>query len=109
MRKGKPIDATGAYETRAGETVKFDGVQDLATFLAASEETHTAFVQQLFHHLVKQPVRALRPPDAGRPEAILRRPRFQYPQADGGDHGDVGFDAAWDRSRKLKLSVTAGH
>jgi Protein of unknown function (DUF1588) len=56
--KGRSIDATGAYETKAGEVVNFDGVQALATFLAASEETHTAFVQQLFHSLVKQPVRA---------------------------------------------------
>ncbi len=56
--KGHTIDATGAYETRAGETVSLDGVRSLASFLAASEETHTAFVQQLFHNLVKQPVRA---------------------------------------------------
>ena len=34
------------------------GLRDLAAFLADSEETHTAFVQQLFHYLVKQPVRA---------------------------------------------------
>ena len=60
--KGRPIDATGSYETRAGEMVKFDGVRDLAAFLAGSEETHTAFVQQLFHYLVKQPVRAYRSP-----------------------------------------------
>jgi mono/diheme cytochrome c family protein len=56
--KGRPIDATGLYETRAGETVKFDGARDLAAFLAASEETHRAFVEQLFHYLVKQPVPA---------------------------------------------------
>jgi hypothetical protein len=56
--KGRPIDAAGSYETRAGEIVKFDGVKDLAGFLVGSEEAHTAFVQQLFHHLVKQPVRA---------------------------------------------------
>ena len=54
--------------------VKFEGVQELAAFLAGSEETHTAIVQQLFHHLVKQPVRAYGRPDPARPEAILRRP-----------------------------------
>jgi hypothetical protein len=58
VEKGRSIDATGSYETRAGESVEFDGVRDLAAFLAASDETHTAFVQQLFHYLVKQPVRA---------------------------------------------------
>ena len=56
--KGKPIDATGTYQTRSGETVTFTGARALASFLAGSEETHTAFVQQLFHCLVKQPVRA---------------------------------------------------
>ena len=56
--KGRPIDATGSYETRAGDRVELDGVAALATYLAASEETHTAFVQQLFHFLVKQPIRA---------------------------------------------------
>lgn len=56
--QGKPINATGIYRTRKGETVTFAGVRDLAKFLAGSEETHTAFVQQLFHHLIKQPVRA---------------------------------------------------
>ena len=41
--------------------MKFGGVRDLATFLATSEETHEAFVEQLFHYLVKQPVRAFGP------------------------------------------------
>jgi hypothetical protein len=56
--QGKPIDASGIYRTRKGETVKFEGVRDLAKFLADTDETHAAFVEQLFHHLVKQPVRA---------------------------------------------------
>jgi hypothetical protein len=56
--KGKPIDATGTYQTRSGETVTFTGARSLATYLAGSEETHSAFVQQLFHYLVKQPVSA---------------------------------------------------
>ncbi|MGC8638484.1 MAG: DUF1592 domain-containing protein [Isosphaeraceae bacterium] len=56
--KGKPIDATGSYQTKTGETVTFKGARNLATYLAASEETHAAFVQQLFQYLVKQPVRA---------------------------------------------------
>src|SRR5262249_18699971 len=59
--KGRPIDATGTYQTRTGELVKFAGVRDLATFLAGSAETHDAFVEQLFHYLVKQPVRAYGP------------------------------------------------
>jgi hypothetical protein len=56
--KGKPIDATGTYQTRSGDAVTFKGARSLAAFLAGSEETHSAFVQQLFHFLVKQPVHA---------------------------------------------------
>jgi hypothetical protein len=55
---GKPINASGTYRRRSGELVKFDGVNDLAKFLADSPETHSAFVEQLFHFLVKQPIRA---------------------------------------------------
>jgi hypothetical protein len=54
----KPVDTSGSYQTRTGEVVKFAGVRDLATFLADSPEVHAAFAEQLFHHLVKQPVRA---------------------------------------------------
>ncbi len=59
--KGRPIDATGTYLTRTGERLKFAGVRELAAYLANSEETHSAFVTQLFHYLVKQPIRAYGP------------------------------------------------
>jgi cytochrome c5 len=55
---GKPVDATGSYQTRGGETVKFAGARELAKFLAGSEEVQTAFAERLFQHLAKQPVRA---------------------------------------------------
>ena len=55
---GKPVVSTGSYRTRGGETVEFNGVRDLANFLADSQETHAAFVEQLFHALIKQPIRA---------------------------------------------------
>ena len=58
---GKPIDATGSYQTSDGKIVKFSGVRDLARFMAGSEDAHTAFVEKLFHHVVKQPVRAYGP------------------------------------------------
>jgi hypothetical protein len=63
--KGKAIDATGGYQTRSGETVSFTGARSLATYLAGSEETHAAFVQQLFHYLMKQPVVAFGPQALG--------------------------------------------
>jgi hypothetical protein len=54
----KPIDASGGYETRSGDTAKFAGAKELAQFLANSEETQYAFAQQAFHFFAKQPVRA---------------------------------------------------
>lgn len=55
---GKPVNAMGAYRTRNGELLNFAGGHDLAKFLADSPETHSAFVEQLFHFLVKQPIHA---------------------------------------------------
>ncbi|QDV31322.1 PA14 domain protein [Planctopirus ephydatiae] len=52
--KGKPVDATGQYLTRAGVEEKFAGSRALAEFLATSPETRAAFTQQLFQNLVKQ-------------------------------------------------------
>jgi cytochrome c5 len=58
QEKNQPIDATGSYETRAGDRVSFNGLRELAAFLNASDETQSALVQQLFHYLVKQPIGA---------------------------------------------------
>jgi len=58
---GKAVDSTGAYETLTGETRSFDGARALGEFLASSEETRRAFVSQLFHALVQQPIRAFGP------------------------------------------------
>ena len=58
---GKPVEAAGSYQTRDGKTIKLSGARELATFLAQSPEAHEAFVEQLFHHLVQQPVRAYGP------------------------------------------------
>ena len=37
------------------------GPRELAAFLAGSPEAQTAFVEQMFHHLVQQPARAYGP------------------------------------------------
>ena len=58
---GQLIDTTGSYQSRTGQVVKFAGVRDLGKYLAGSEEAHAAFVEKLFQHLVKQPVRAYGP------------------------------------------------
>ncbi len=56
--KNKPIDASGQYQQRNGNTIGFSNAKELATFLAASDETHRSFVRQLFHHMVQQPILA---------------------------------------------------
>jgi cytochrome c553 len=70
--RGKPIDATGTYQTRTGDMVKFAGVRDLARYLADSPEAHQAFVERLFHYLVKQPVQAYGPRKLGELERSFR-------------------------------------
>ena len=56
--KEQPIDARGSYRTRSGQTVTFNGPREMAKFVANSPEVHQAFVEQLFHHSVQQPVLA---------------------------------------------------
>lgn len=58
---GKPVDALGIYQARDGKLVRADGARQLAAFVVGSEEAHTAFVEQLFHYLVQQSVRAYGP------------------------------------------------
>ncbi|HEY2156907.1 MAG TPA: DUF1592 domain-containing protein [Isosphaeraceae bacterium] len=58
---GKPVDPSGAYQPPEGGTVTFGGARDLATYLAASDEVHGAFVEKLFHQVVQQPIRAYGP------------------------------------------------
>ena len=54
----RAVDSTGSYVARSGDEVKFSGALDLARFLVDSPECRESFVEQLFHHLAKQPVRA---------------------------------------------------
>jgi hypothetical protein len=61
MELGKPVNPVGKYINRNGDEVSFASVRDIASFLANSEESHSAFTEQLFHHLIKQPIRAYSP------------------------------------------------
>lgn len=54
----KPIDTSGTYVSPSGTVAKFNGPEELAQFIANSEEAQTAFVEKLFQHLTKQPIRA---------------------------------------------------
>jgi hypothetical protein len=57
----KPIDASGSYLPREGPQAMFRGARELAATIATSRDAQEAFVQQLFHALVKQPMRAWGP------------------------------------------------
>jgi hypothetical protein len=59
--KNRPVNASGSYTTESGQVVEFDGVRELAAFLANSEESQAAFVEQMFQYFVKQPLRAYGP------------------------------------------------
>ena len=58
---GKPIDTSGLYESRSGSKVEFADAADLAKYIAESDESHSAFVEKVFQHMIKQPVRAFGP------------------------------------------------
>lgn len=54
----QPIDASGSYITRDGETKSFNGGRELGDFLAGNQDCHRAFVESAFEHFVKQPIAA---------------------------------------------------
>jgi hypothetical protein len=58
---GRPVDATGTYTTRSGDSVTFHGAREMAEFLVRTEEVQAAFAERLFHHLAQQPVQAYGP------------------------------------------------
>ena len=72
--KGRPIDATGPTSP-LGRAGHFAGARQLADVLAGSEEAHAAFVEQLFHNIVQQPIRAFGPASRRAPP-VVRRGRY---------------------------------
>jgi cytochrome c553 len=56
--RNKPIDPRGNYVSRDGQAVELSGAEDLANYLAQSEDAHQAFVSRVFQYFVKQPVAA---------------------------------------------------
>ena len=54
----RPVHAVSDYLTADGETIRLADARDLARHAVASTSAHHAFVEQLFHQIVKQPVRA---------------------------------------------------
>ena len=54
----QPIDAVSEYLTDDGQTVHLASPRDVAGFALGNEQALNGFIQQLFHHLVKQPLLA---------------------------------------------------
>ncbi len=57
----KPVDSTGEYTTSDGKAVRLTGPRDVAEYAVRSKDAQSAFIQQLFHHIVKQPAAAYGP------------------------------------------------
>jgi hypothetical protein len=57
----RPIDVSSEYLTDEGQTIQLRGARDVANFAIQSEQGQNAFIEQLFHQVVKQPVLAYGP------------------------------------------------
>jgi hypothetical protein len=76
----RPVHAASDYITADGQTIHLAGAQDLARHAAASAPAHRAFVEQLFHQLVKQPVLAYGSDALDRLVAAFRASEFNIQQ-----------------------------
>ncbi len=56
--RGKPVNARSDFHTDDDRTLPLTGPRDVAELAANAPSAHRTFVEKLFHHLVKQPVRA---------------------------------------------------
>jgi len=56
-----PVDPESEYLTDDGQKIRLRGPRDVAQFAIGNEQAQTAFIQQLFHHIVKQPLLAYGP------------------------------------------------
>jgi len=59
--RNKPIESSGGYLSRSDASIEFQGVGDLAKYLANSDDSHRAFVNRAFQYMVKQPAGAFGP------------------------------------------------
>jgi hypothetical protein len=54
----KPVNAETTYVLDDGTKIRLTNARDVATFAISNDRAHSAFVEQLFHAIVKQPVLA---------------------------------------------------
>lgn len=70
--RNKPINDDGVLETDSGDRIEIKGPRDVAEYAANSPAAHEAFVRQLFHHTVKQPLLAYGPETSRQLEESFR-------------------------------------
>ncbi len=76
----KPVDPSGSYLPREGPEAAFRGARELAAYVATSRDAQEAFVQSLFHALVKQPARAWGPDTLERLRQSFEAGGFSVPR-----------------------------
>jgi hypothetical protein len=54
----RPIDSVSEYVSDDGQKIRLTGARDIAEFAIGSEQAQNGFVEQMFHHVVKQPLLA---------------------------------------------------
>ncbi len=58
VENDRPVNAASDYLTDDGQTVRLSGARDVAEFALKSDQAQNAFIEQMFHYLVKQPIAA---------------------------------------------------
>ncbi len=76
----KPIDPVSEYISDDGEKVRLAGAHDVAQFAIGSEAAHNAFIQEMFHHVVKQPMEAYGPNTLSRLRESFAKSGFNMKQ-----------------------------
>jgi hypothetical protein len=54
----RPIDSVSEYIADDGQKIRLTGAHDIAEYAISSEQAQNGFVEQMFHHVVKQPLLA---------------------------------------------------
>jgi hypothetical protein len=76
----RPVHAASDYLTAEGETIHLAGARDLAQHAATSAPAHRAFIEQLFHQLIKQPTLAYGPDTLDRLNRAFSEANFNIQQ-----------------------------
>lgn len=78
--RGRPIDSKSEFRTEDGKTITLQSARDIAEFAVATPSAHRTFVEKLFHHLVKQPVRAYGEDEMEKLRSSFEKSGLQIPE-----------------------------